>query len=178
MFQGKETDGMWESADSNPPTWEQSFTVIDSPKVKVWCGIMCNRIIGPLFLNETIIIANVYCDLLTQCATPQLYARMAFKQLSFSAKWCINHIGAGMFVGPLIKHFKADGPVPSPPRPLDITLIWTFFWVYVKNILYKTKIQDIIYFKQRISGAIATINEATENVSRNGIPSWNASSYN
>ena len=44
----------------------------DSPKVNVWCGIMCNRIIGPFFFNEASITADVYLDLLTKYVAPQL----------------------------------------------------------------------------------------------------------
>ena len=32
----------------------------DSPKVNVWCGIMCNRVIGPFFFHETTITADFY----------------------------------------------------------------------------------------------------------------------
>lgn len=46
----------------------------DSPKVNVWCGIMCNQIIGPLlFFHEASITANVYLDLLTEYVAPQLH---------------------------------------------------------------------------------------------------------
>ena len=44
----------------------------DSPKVNVWCGIMCNRIIGPFFFNEASITADIYLDLLTEYVAPQL----------------------------------------------------------------------------------------------------------
>ncbi|KOX76026.1 hypothetical protein WN51_12513 [Melipona quadrifasciata] len=45
----------------------------DGPKVNVWRGIMCNRIIDPFFFNETSITANVYFDLLTEYVAPQLH---------------------------------------------------------------------------------------------------------
>ena len=31
----------------------------DSPKLNVWCGITCNRLIGPFFFHETTITADV-----------------------------------------------------------------------------------------------------------------------
>ena len=37
-----------------------------SPKVSVWCGIMCNRIIGPFLFKEASITADVYLELLTE----------------------------------------------------------------------------------------------------------------
>ena len=44
----------------------------DSPKVNVWCKIMCNRVIGPFFFHETTITADVYLDLLTEYVVAQL----------------------------------------------------------------------------------------------------------
>ena len=44
----------------------------DTPKVNVWCGIMCNRIIGPFFFHEASITVDVYLDLLTEYVAPQL----------------------------------------------------------------------------------------------------------
>jgi len=44
----------------------------DSPKVNVWCGIMCNRKIGTFFFHEATITAHVYLDLLTEYVAPQL----------------------------------------------------------------------------------------------------------
>ena len=42
----------------------------DSPKVNVWCGIMCNRINEPFFFHEASITADVYLDLLTEYVAP------------------------------------------------------------------------------------------------------------
>ena len=50
--------------------------------------------------------------------------------------------------------------VSWPPRSPDITLLEFFLWVYVKDIVYQTKVRDITDLKQRISNAIATDGEA------------------
>ena len=44
----------------------------DSPKLNVWCGIMHDKIIGPFFFAEKSITAQIYLDLLTEYASPQL----------------------------------------------------------------------------------------------------------
>lgn len=44
----------------------------DSPKVNVWCSIMCNRINGPFFFNKVSIAAKIYVNLLTEYVSPQL----------------------------------------------------------------------------------------------------------
>ena len=53
-----------------------------------------------------------------------------------------------------------DGPIPWPPRSPDITPLDFFLWGYVKDIMYRTKIQDITDLKQRICNAISTNDEA------------------
>ena len=37
----------------------------DSPKVNVWCGLLCNKVIGPFFFEKTI-TADIYLDTLTE----------------------------------------------------------------------------------------------------------------
>ena len=38
----------------------------DSPKVNVWCGLLCNKVIGPFFFDEKTITADIYLDTLTE----------------------------------------------------------------------------------------------------------------
>ena len=78
----------------------------DSPKVYVWYGIMCNRIIGPFFFNEASVTANVYLDLLTEYVAPQL---IDFNQPSYSSKMVHHHTGNCMFVSSSMKLFPTDG---------------------------------------------------------------------
>ena len=49
---------------------------------------------------------------------------------------------------------------PWPPRSPDITPLDFFLWGYVKNIVYLTKVRDMTDLRQRISNAIAAIDEA------------------
>ena len=53
-----------------------------------------------------------------------------------------------------------DGPISWPPHSPEITLLDFFLWGYVKDIVYRTKVRDMTDLRQRISNAIATINEA------------------
>ena len=38
----------------------------DSPKVNVWCGRLCNKVIGPFFFDEKTRTADIYLDTLTK----------------------------------------------------------------------------------------------------------------
>ena len=53
-----------------------------------------------------------------------------------------------------------DGPIPWTPRSPDITPLDFFLWGYVKDTVYRTKVRDMTYLRQKISSAIAIIDEA------------------
>jgi hypothetical protein len=46
--------------------------VRDSPKVNVWCGVMCNMIIAPFLFAEKTVTGSSYLDMLQLYAFPQL----------------------------------------------------------------------------------------------------------
>lgn len=136
--------------------------VRNSLKVNVWCGIMCNRIIGPFFFKETSISANVYLDLLTEYVAPQLsdlQQTIIFQQDGAPPHWGLHVRGFLNQTYP-DRWIGRDGPIPWPPRSPDITPLDFFLWGYVKDIVYRTKIRDISDLKQKITDAIATIDEA------------------
>lgn len=133
----------------------------DSPKVNVWCGIMCSRIIGPFFFDEPSITANVYLDLLTEYVAPQLHdlqPTIIFQQDGAQPHWGLHVRG---FLNETFpdRWIGRGGPIPWPPRSPDITPLDFFLWGYVKDIVYRTEVRDITNLKQRITDAIATIDE-------------------
>ena len=133
----------------------------DSPQVIVWCGLKCNRVIGPFFFDEKTITADVYLDLLTEYVVPQLIhsqSTIIFQQDFAPPHWglrvCqfLNKTFSNWWIG-------RDGPISWPPRSPKITPMDFFLLGYVKDIVYRTKVRDITDLKQRISDAIATIDE-------------------
>ena len=123
---------------------------------------MCNRIIKPFFFNELSITADVYLDLLTKYVAPQLIEFqpiIIFQQDGAPPHWGLhvreffNETFPDRWIG-------RDGPIPWPPSSSDITPLAFFLWGYVKDIGYRTKVRDMTDLKQRISNAIATIDEA------------------
>ena len=134
----------------------------DSPKVNVWCRIMCNRIIGPFFFHEASIIADVYLDLLTEYVAPQLIEfqpTIIFQQDGASPHWGL-HVREFLNETFLNRWIKRDGPIPWSLGLPDITPLGFFLWGYVKDIAYKAKVRDIDDLKQRISNAMTTIDKA------------------
>ena len=133
----------------------------DSPKVNVWCGLLCSKVFGSFFFEEKTITANIYLDTLTEYVTPQLeefQPHVFFQQDGVPPHWGIN---VREF---LDKKFPArgigrGGPMAWPPRspyttPLD------FFWGgYVKDVMYRTKVKDISDLKERKTAAVEAIDE-------------------
>lgn len=134
----------------------------NSPKVNVWCGIMCNRIIGPYFFKENSITSNSYLALLVDYVAPQLgvlQPSIIFQQDGAPPHWglrvreFLNRTFPDRWIG-------RDGPIPWPPRSPDITPLDFFLWGYVKDIVYRSKIRNITNLIKRITDAIDTIDES------------------
>ena len=111
----------------------------NSLKVNVWCGIMCNQVIGPFFFHETTITADIYLDLLTKYVTPQLInsePNIIFQQDGAPLHWglCVcqflNETFSDRWIG-------RDGPISWPPHSPDITPLDFFLWGYVKDTVYR-----------------------------------------
>ena len=65
----------------------------DSPKVNVWCGLLCSKVIGPFFFEENTITADIYLDTLTEYVTPQLkefQPHVFFQQDGAPSHWGIK----------------------------------------------------------------------------------------
>jgi hypothetical protein len=43
-----------------------------SAKVNVWCGLLCDRVVGPFFFTESTITGDIYLDLLQLYVFPQI----------------------------------------------------------------------------------------------------------
>ena len=78
----------------------------DSPKVNVWRGLMCTRVIGPFFFHEKTITADVYLGLPTENVAPQLIDSQSTIILQQDGAY---RIGDYVFVSSSMKHFQTDG---------------------------------------------------------------------
>jgi hypothetical protein len=91
--------------------------VRDSPKVNVWCGVMCNMIIRPFFFAEKAVTGSSYLDMLKLYAFPQLehlQPNVFFQQDGAPLRWsldvqrALNATLPGHWIG-------RDGPTDGPP---------------------------------------------------------------
>lgn len=131
----------------------------DSPKVNVWCGLFQDRVVGPFFFAEATVTGIVYLDMLENFVMPQLEDighQVFFQQDGAPPHWnlrvreFLDERMPGRWIG-------RGGPLLWPPRSPDITPLDFFFWGYVKERVYATKVDNLDDLKQRIRASIATI---------------------
>ena len=132
--------------------------VRDSPKVNVWCGIMCDRIIGPFFFAERTVNGVIYLDMLEQFVIPQLelQPQVIFQQDGAPPHWSLM---VRRFLDQTFpdRWMGRDGPMLWPPRSPDLTPLDFFLWGYVKDIVYRTPVPNIDELIMRITAAVANI---------------------
>ena len=131
----------------------------DSPKLNVWCGIMHDKIIGPFFLAEKSITAQIYLNLLTEYVSPQLEQYQL--QVVFQLDGAPPHWGLQVrqFLNDTFpeRWIGRDSPILWPPRSPDITPLDFFLWGYVMDIVYRIKVRDVSDLQQRIIEALDTV---------------------
>ena len=115
----------------------------DSGKVNVWCGLLCNKVIGPFFFQQKTITADIYLQTLTEYVAPQLeefQPHSLFQQDEAPPHWgkkvreFLDQKFSNRWIG-------RGGPIFWPPRSPDITPLDFFLWGFVKDIVYRTKVK-------------------------------------
>lgn len=143
-------------------------TIRDSPKVNVWCGLMCDRIIGPFFFAEPTVTKESYLDMIQIFAIPQvchLHPNVFWQQDGAPPHWgkivrdFLNEEFPGRWLG-------RDGPLLWPPRSPDLTPLDFFLWGYVKDKVYSSPVADIGELKRRITQVIQSTQSMLANTWR------------
>jgi hypothetical protein len=130
--------------------------------VNVWAGIVGNHLVGPFFFNDRLnadrflnflnhdldnllenipqaVIQNMWIQL--DGAPPHFTLIVRnWLDLHFPNRW----IGRG-------------GTVPWPVRSPDFNILDYFFWGYIKNIVYRTPVENVEDLRNRILAAAATV---------------------
>lgn len=161
-------------SDTEVNTWNCRFWSEENPhwfrevdcqhvwKVNVWCGIIDDKIIGPIFLEHNLNGAR-YASLLEEDLhdwldeLPLRYQDgMWFQQdgcpahTSRAARTVLNRMFPGRWIGKY-------GPIAWPARSPDLTVLDYYLWGRVKEIVYKDRPTTRDDMKQRIRAAIASL---------------------
>ncbi|RLU20535.1 hypothetical protein DMN91_007145 [Ooceraea biroi] len=160
--------------DGNVNTWNCRYWSHDNPhwlreidhqhiwKVNVWCGIIGNQVVGPVFFDENLngaryaALIETQLPVLLENLPLQLRLDMWFQQdgcpshTSRVARAVINNMFSNKWIGKY-------GPIDFPPRSPDLTVLDYYLWGRIKDIVYRdrpTTRNDMI---NRITEAIQSL---------------------
>jgi hypothetical protein len=132
-------------------------------RVNVWCGILGDRIIGPVFYQGTL-NGGRYRQMILEGVVDELVDELPLA--SVRQLW-YQHDGAPPhFLAAVREHLDTTfpdkwigrgGPVHWPARSPDLSPLDFFLWGYVKDRVYKTQPTDVADLERRIREACATV---------------------
>jgi len=113
-----------------------------SPKLDVWCGIMHNKVIGPIFFNEPNISANVYLRHVgtLRCTSEEFQPWIIFQQDGARTHWG-SHVRRFLDATFPNRWIGRDGPTPWPPQSPGITPLASFYGGMLRTTCFRHQFQ-------------------------------------
>jgi hypothetical protein len=124
----------------------------------VWCALSRHEVIGPFFFQEKTVNSANCLDMLELFAVSQvahLQLNVFFQQDGTPPHWgltvrkSLNKTIPNRWIG-------RDGSITWLPRSPDITPLDFFFWGYVKNQVFRSKIASAVELRARINNTVAS----------------------
>lgn len=136
----------------------------DTPKVNVWVGITKQKVYGPFMFRENTVTGGTYLDMLEQFLEPQLQqdgilGTVVYQQdgapphFALQVREYLNRTFPNRWIG-------RASPRLWAARSPDLTPMDFFLWGFVKDNVYRTKVQNLAVLIQRIRETCAMINVA------------------
>jgi hypothetical protein len=131
--------------------------------IHVWCGIKNNRILGPIFFNGTLTGQRYY-----EFLENEIENFLEDLPLEEYQNLIWQHDGAPPHaVREVIQYLNGrhdewigrNGTYAWPPNSPDISVLDTFLWGHLKNVVYKQRNQDIGEIMQKIVNEINRLNQ-------------------
>ncbi|XP_066582139.1 uncharacterized protein [Prorops nasuta] len=147
----KQNTRLW--SQSNPYEYTESHTQYQQ-KVNVWLGILCENIIGPIFINGNL-NSEKYLTMLKEEVDPRVLSitensNVVFQQdgaPAHTARVVVQYLHAkypGRWIG-------KNGPVEWPPRSPDLAALNFGIWGILKNEIYNAlEIESLEDLKNKI----------------------------
>lgn len=147
------------------PHWVREAAFQEQWGVNVWCGILGDRLIGPVFFEEHLTGAR-YLELLRD-ELPLLLENVPLQERL--AMW-FQHDGAPPHRSMIVRNhlnlihpghwIGGHGPVSWPARSPDLTPLDFFLWGYLKQQVYAEQPENPENLRQRITVACRSITPA------------------
>ncbi|CAF1680033.1 unnamed protein product, partial [Adineta ricciae] len=104
-------------------------TVMNSPKLNVWCAMSRTHLIGPFFFEGDTVNGEKYLSMLQNFFLPEQDG--APPHFAVDVRQYLDHQFPQRWIG-------RGGPIRWAPRSPDLTPLDFFLWGHLKNIVYKT----------------------------------------
>ncbi|KAJ8981376.1 hypothetical protein NQ317_000243 [Molorchus minor] len=133
----------------------------------VWCGILNNRILGPVFYRYSLtgprflnMMANEIEACLEEIPIVNYNNNMIWHQ---DGAPCHNTIAVTHFLNNKYEEWIGKfGTIRWAPNSPDLSLLDTFLWGHLKNECYKQRTENINQLQDRISAELTRLNENPE----------------
>lgn len=131
--------------------------------VNVWCGMLNNRILGPVFI-EGRLDGESYLNYLRNEIEGLLDNEIPLRR-RFQVVW--QQDGAPAHNANFVRQYLDQryavwigngGPILWPARSPDLTPLDFFLWGTIKNNIYKEEIQDVNILREKIVQEVAILN--------------------
>src|SRR5207253_682392 len=136
-------------------------------RTNVWCGILGDRVVGPVFYDGTLnrhryreLILNGIVTEIVETIPLQTYRQTWFQHdgapphfAVITRQW-LDEVFPGRWIG-------RGGPIAWPPRSPDLTPLDFFLWGHVKSVVYDTPTTTLLNLQQRITEACRGIQPET-----------------
>ncbi|XP_030754949.1 uncharacterized protein LOC115881550 [Sitophilus oryzae] len=154
------------------PRWMRESHTQYPQKINVWAGIVENRIIGPYFFDDTLTGIR-YLQFLQTYLIPTLrglFPNRNNPEMSHENLW-YQQDGAPPHYAVYVRRFLDQvfpgkwigrrGSIEWPPRSPDLTPLDFFLWGHLKNVVFKTKPDNLEELKNRIRRECDNISRET-----------------
>ncbi len=140
-------------------------TVMNSPKLNVWCAMSRTHLIGPFFFEGDTVNGEKYLSMLQNFFLPEVRRLHKVRSVFFQQDGAPPHFAVD--VRQYLDHqfpqrwIGRGGPIRWAPRSPDLTPLDFFLWGHLKNIVYKTPVKDLTELRRRINNEIESISKET-----------------
>lgn len=140
-------------------------TVLNSPKLNVWCAMSKKHLIGPFFFDDDTVTGENYLSMLQSFSLPEVKKLHKVRSIILQQDGAPPHFAVN--VRKYLDHqfpnrwIGRGGPIRWAPRSPDLTPLDFYLWGHLKNIIYQSPIKDLNELRTRIESEIQSISKET-----------------
>ena len=136
-----------------------------SPKLKVWCAMSKNQLVGAYFFEDDTVNGNNYLSMLQNFFIWKVRKLHKVRCIIFQQDGAPAHFSTDVRQY-LDNHFPIrwigrGGPIRWASHLPDLIPLDFFLWGHVKSNIYKTPVKNLTELKGRINNEIKSISKET-----------------